>query len=928
MDLDGTNGSSRGSFAQNGRGRRTRTFPQTRARSQLRGAGGRGRGRGLGNPFLRNNTEASNTVYARGRGRGRGFRDCRSENTTPQPYSQPNTQFNSNSQQNQNPFLNPPTGPTNPFLDVPNPSNRPRLYSNNSRPGKHTPAHQSEQTRPAFRKRSYSDGDSFLPDWSPDDIELPDAPDITPEKVSLKTEGILQTSVGPLRPAFLGAGALPRSTGHGISTAGQLEPLGHPKLLPFSGLTESPEQYRQPDQSADVLAEGTSPSTAESVLQKYLTEINRQGPFLEKSELQDVFNQANLQLGLPSGRVELGDIKKLVGAGNFVGFVLEAKKRKTSSADGISNIVPLRQPLLLSTAQNNLNTLLPFPSQLSVLPPPKENDNTTPKTVPPDFSLLEENQDINHSSQQVTTRPQKAEQASIMATPNLEACLLEISQLLKSGEGDQMAASLLIEPPFPDFYNTMISELRASYPAGEDADGIDADVGRLGRKCLSGLSETSSSWPHFVTFVKQYFMYIRDVDVSDLLATYFKLTDLVKKSNVALEHPEYGIIILPTVISYSTALTKLAIGLEKRPDLMAQGVQTTSGKIRSSIVHTSSDYLGDTITLPERAANLIRSAIVACFNDQSSTVRAITGKKLGLYKLANLSLKILLQCQNTKVAKLILSNMKEKSPPLALYPSRADRITYLYYVGRIQFSTNYFYQAQLAFQAAFDECLLYGHEKQRRLILVYLVTSNIILGRFPTEAIYTLSEAVGFRERFQPLCRAIAQGDLATFRALTDVQHENADWFIGFHVFQQLRTRCEVLVWRSLVRKGFLLTGDQGDNDAKRAPTLKLEDLTVLFRFLEERAPDSLRGWVHPDLEDMGDDGYEELEDMLPDYSEVENIVSSLIEQGLLNGFIAHRLGKFAVQGARSKPALEAGFPNVWQVISTKSGKDVPGWKT
>ena len=62
----------------------------------------------------------------------------------------------------------------------------------------------------------------------------------------------------------------------------------------------------------------------------------------------------------------------------------------------------------------------------------------------------------------------------------------------------------------------------------------------------------------------------------------------------------------------------------------------------------------------------------------------------------------------------------------------------------------------------------------------------------------------------------------------------------------------------------------------------------------------------------------------------IESKVASLIDQGLLTGFISHRLGKFAVTGVQRHggDVLRAGFPNVWEVLRTKAGgEEVPGWK-
>ncbi|MBE7181791.1 MAG: hypothetical protein INR71_11405, partial [Terriglobus roseus] len=66
---------------------------------------------------------------------------------------------------------------------------------------------------------------------------------------------------------------------------------------------------------------------------------------------------------------------------------------------------------------------------------------------------------------------------------------------------------------------------------------------------------------------------------------------------------------------------------------------------------------------------------------------------------------------------------------------------------------------------------------------------------------------------------------------------------------------------------------------------------------------------------------------LLPTMLEVEAVFASLIDQGLLNGFVSHRLKRFAIQGARQKGTLAAGFPQVWAVVRARHDDNVPGWK-
>ena len=97
-------------------------------------------------------------------------------------------------------------------------------------------------------------------------------------------------------------------------------------------------------------------------------------------------------------------------------------------------------------------------------------------------------------------------------------------------------------------------------------------------------------------------------------------------------------------------LAKLAIGLDKRPDLVAQLATPTTA---AAILDETGGGGGGKETLPERAANIIRQAFVTCLNDRSGAggVTGATGtipgrlegKKSGIYTIANLCLKILFQ---------------------------------------------------------------------------------------------------------------------------------------------------------------------------------------------------------------------------------------------------------------------------------------------
>lgn len=348
----------------------------------------------------------------------------------------------------------------------------------------------------------------------------------------------------------------------------------------------------------------------------------------------------------------------------------------------------------------------------------------------------------------------------------------------------------------------------------------------------------------------------------------------------------------------------------------------------------------------------------------------------------------------------MFASISAHSPPLDYFPA-SQRVTYLYYLGRYLFSNNLFYPASIALQSAYDQC----HQQaipQKRLILTYLVSCNIIMGRFPSSALLQMPEMQGGpAEIFQPLCRIIATGNVVEFRSFLASGSRSSNWLAQKGVLLQLRNRCEVLVWRSLVRHVFILGGHHGDNLQNRSPPfLWLSTLNEAVTWMESRSPghdrllladSDLRKAAVPDQINHNDGDDEDFQDYLspasyfdasghrttggkptttndndntnngsittasidpfstmthdeqafqqpapapgealnsPTIRQLESIISSLITQDLLHGYLMHRNPRFVIPGARKMGALPTGFPPVWKTIFSRERHDrhVPGW--
>lgn len=275
------------------------------------------------------------------------------------------------------------------------------------------------------------------------------------------------------------------------------------------------------------------------------------------------------------------------------------------------------------------------------------------------------------------------------------------------------------------------------------------------------------------------------------------------------------------------------------------------------------------------------------------------------------------------------------------------------------FANNHFYWSQLALQSAYDQCHVQC-VSQRRLILTYLIAANTILGKFPSRALLGRPEAAGLAEKFNPLWEAIRQGDLVAVKRVLGSESGNERWFFQKGLLLPLLSRCEVLVWRSLARRVFLLTYiTPTDANSRAAATLDINDLVTAAQYCQR----VLEGWQRPidsnvplaarqhtnaifiqkfspDLKPpqqprklMANQGVL-FGNKDPEIADIEAIVASLVQQGFLHGFVSHKLQRFAILGAKQRGgALKAGFPEPWKVVQERaqaSGQDssmpIPGW--
>ncbi|KAF5005870.1 hypothetical protein F66182_15895, partial [Fusarium sp. NRRL 66182] len=129
------------------------------------------------------------------------------------------------------------------------------------------------------------------------------------------------------------------------------------------------------------------------------------------------------------------------------------------------------------------------------------------------------------------------------------------------------------------------------------------------------------------------------------------------------------------------------------------------------------------------------------------------------------------------------------------------------------------------------------------------------MGRFPSLQLLQKPEAQGLKH--------------------FDVGSSTGQWFLQKEMLFQMRNRCELLVWRSLIRKVFILGGFHGDPSAARGPPpiLHLSKVEIAVRLLQKRHGLD----AFSDVSETKSSGINLITIRLPDDSDYDGIAGSVL---------------------------------------------------
>lgn len=182
------------------------------------------------------------------------------------------------------------------------------------------------------------------------------------------------------------------------------------------------------------------------------------------------------------------------------------------------------------------------------------------------------------------------------------------------------------------------------------------------------------------------------------------------------------------------------------------------------------------------------------------------------------------------------------------FPVR-DRVTYMYYTGRLEVYNENFPAADHKLSYALTHCSARKLENIR-LILKYLIPVKLSIGILPGTL---LLEKFNLNE-YSDIVLSLKRGDL---RLLRHALQEHEDRFLKSGVYLVLE-KLELQVYQRLVKKIYII---QKQKDPNKAHQIKLD---VIVKALK---------WLEMDM----------------DVDEVECIMSILIYRNLMKGYFAHK---------------------------------------
>ncbi|KAK9524281.1 hypothetical protein VZT92_018131 [Zoarces viviparus] len=259
----------------------------------------------------------------------------------------------------------------------------------------------------------------------------------------------------------------------------------------------------------------------------------------------------------------------------------------------------------------------------------------------------------------------------------------------------------------------------------------------------------------------------------------------------------------------------------------------------------------------EKAAEQLMSCFRVCASDNRAGIE--DSKKWGMMFLSNQLFKIYFKINKLHLCKPLIraidsSNLKNDY-------SLAQKVTYKYYVGRKAMFDSDFKPAEEFLSYAFHHCHP-SCQKNKRMILIYLLPVKMLLGHMPTHQLLRKYDLMQFAD----VTKSVSEGNLLL---LNEALSKHETFFIRCGIFLILE-KLKIITYRNLFKKVYLLL---------RTHQLPLDAFLVAMKMMQ--------------LDDV-------------DLDEVQCILANLIYMGPIKGYISHQHQKLVVSKQNPFPPLSS----------------------
>ncbi|KAA8914493.1 hypothetical protein FN846DRAFT_926467 [Sphaerosporella brunnea] len=422
--------------------------------------------------------------------------------------------------------------------------------------------------------------------------------------------------------------------------------------------------------------------------------------------------------------------------------------------------------------------------------------------------------------------------------------------------------------------------------------------------------EMGDDWKSLNSMLVAYLWFLESADPNMIMRkrpsykeetmTYFsRMVEYLKAFNSAFNHPDGAILsFTATLMAKWACLTAVAVDqLLGDPHMKA-----------------SKDLVNPLL----RTFNIALSGERTPYTSPNQTL-----KKAALVDLGNCLFRLYYKLNETSMIPTLQDHITAGQLPLSYpYFRNPTLCTFFYYRGISLLRSCAFISAHQALQDAYSICHP-GYISHRRKILIPLLASSILSGLFPRPELFNRPESPDLAELFLPLCYAIQKGDFRAFRHAMGIEGParwKYTWWEENRLLHILEGRANILLWRSLIRKIWLLTC----SPQQKQQIVRIDDILACAVALHRKEPHDIGPAPSSDPHGVADPAswwFQDSGGLRLDRIQVEGIVLSLVDQKLIRGYMLRQSGGQSTWLVLSKTGNP--FPSLYQTLLAR--QPVPG---